>query len=484
MFSRRTAEYDKDIAEMYGTAGPSLKWAPNGDGSIYSLVKKYLHGYFPNALTNVIRSLFSQGEAGGMWLPGPDTCFTDTAGTTAAGVGDMVARTNDSSGNGNHATQATAAARPALGRTVEGGQRNLFTSTNFASGWSGFSFSSRVNSLADSAGGTEASEFTALDGAVRLRNSVTLVGGQDYRISGEWKRISGTPADHEFGLAGGGAPGFVRALTAGGTLLFPGTWNFRNALRESLGDGWERLSVTFTPDVTITTDTGIWFGGVTANAYRVRAGRLQIETGTARTDFQRVGASELDVTEVGKPELWYLAFDGIDDQLITGAIDYTATQQAYIAAGVRKNVNVGGVVLEHGVHGSGIDNGQLGLFAPITDHANFGGVVRDEATAISSSIYPVNTDYVVGLAADLDGATPAAMLSMTVNGQAMPGSLNGPAAAGRSFGNDSFSIGGRLTGGVHFNGKLYGLTSVSKGLNAIHKSTIDAFLAARSGVTL
>ena len=74
-----------------------------------------------NALAALIKALFGNDEAGGLWLPGPDTCFTDTAGTTAAGVGDTVARINDSSGNGNHATQATVAARPALGRTVEGG---------------------------------------------------------------------------------------------------------------------------------------------------------------------------------------------------------------------------------------------------------------------------------------------------------------------------------------------------------------------------
>lgn len=65
-------------------------------------------------------SLFASGEQGAWYEPSPTTCFTDTAGTTAAGVGDAVARINDSSGNGNHATQGTAAARPLLQQTAGG----------------------------------------------------------------------------------------------------------------------------------------------------------------------------------------------------------------------------------------------------------------------------------------------------------------------------------------------------------------------------
>jgi len=65
-------------------------------------------------------TLFAGGEGGVWYEPNPSTCFTDTAGTTAAGVGDAVARINDGSGNGNHATQPTAAARPILRQTAGG----------------------------------------------------------------------------------------------------------------------------------------------------------------------------------------------------------------------------------------------------------------------------------------------------------------------------------------------------------------------------
>jgi hypothetical protein len=71
-------------------------------------------------LAALIKALFGNDEGGGMWLPGPATCFTDVAGTTAAAENDTVARINDSSGNGNHATQSSADARPALKKTAGG----------------------------------------------------------------------------------------------------------------------------------------------------------------------------------------------------------------------------------------------------------------------------------------------------------------------------------------------------------------------------
>jgi hypothetical protein len=65
-------------------------------------------------------TLFSSGEEGLWYAPSPSTCFTDTPGTTPAGVGDAVAKMDDLSGNGYHATQGSAAARPILRQTGGG----------------------------------------------------------------------------------------------------------------------------------------------------------------------------------------------------------------------------------------------------------------------------------------------------------------------------------------------------------------------------
>ena len=66
----------------------------------------------PGGAVDPILALFANGEKGAYFAPSDTTCFTDTARTTAAGDGDTVAGMTDLSGNGNHATQLTAAARP------------------------------------------------------------------------------------------------------------------------------------------------------------------------------------------------------------------------------------------------------------------------------------------------------------------------------------------------------------------------------------
>jgi len=58
-------------------------------------------------------SLFANGEQGAFYLPEPQYLYQDSAGTTpVAADGDPVGLMLDKSGNGNHASQATAASRP------------------------------------------------------------------------------------------------------------------------------------------------------------------------------------------------------------------------------------------------------------------------------------------------------------------------------------------------------------------------------------
>jgi hypothetical protein len=62
-----------------------------------------------------IASLFAAGEQGGWYDPSDlSTLFSDSAGTTPAVVDGPVGKMLDKSGRGNHATQATTAAKPYL----------------------------------------------------------------------------------------------------------------------------------------------------------------------------------------------------------------------------------------------------------------------------------------------------------------------------------------------------------------------------------
>jgi hypothetical protein len=77
-------------------------------------------------------TLFALAEPG-VWYDPSDltTLFQDTAGTTpVTAPGDTVALMLDKSGRGNHATQATAAARPTYSIEPVGGRRNLLLATD------------------------------------------------------------------------------------------------------------------------------------------------------------------------------------------------------------------------------------------------------------------------------------------------------------------------------------------------------------------
>lgn len=64
--------------------------------------------------------LFAPGAAGALYEPRPGAVFQDAGGTIAARIGDPVGRLADGSGNGNHAVQAAAGARPVLRRDAGG----------------------------------------------------------------------------------------------------------------------------------------------------------------------------------------------------------------------------------------------------------------------------------------------------------------------------------------------------------------------------
>jgi hypothetical protein len=76
--------------------------------------------------------LFASSEVGVWYDPSDfDTMWKDTAGTTpVTAVDDLVARIDDKSGNGFHATQATEANRPVLKQDSNGNYYLLFDGTN------------------------------------------------------------------------------------------------------------------------------------------------------------------------------------------------------------------------------------------------------------------------------------------------------------------------------------------------------------------
>ena len=71
-------------------------------------------------LQSVLSANYGSNEDGGLWVADPSSCWTDTAGTAPASADDLVARIDDLSDNGRHATQGTAANQMRLKQEVGG----------------------------------------------------------------------------------------------------------------------------------------------------------------------------------------------------------------------------------------------------------------------------------------------------------------------------------------------------------------------------
>jgi hypothetical protein len=285
-------------------------------------------GFSPSAL-------FANGEVGVWYDPSPETTFTDTAGTTPATVGSDVARINDLSGNGHHATQATTAARPILARVPARGRANLLTRTeefdNGVWGVSGVTVTADAATAPD--GTTTAEKITpntsnvihyirqanaVVPGDVRTISVYAKAGGYDYL-----QIVGGTTnaGYANFELGGDGAVTASNDLTT--SIL-------------SVGNGWYRCTATqvsqdtagfgfqlFVQNTALAGRAATFAGDGTSGIFIWGA---QLEQSSTASAYQKV-VSTYDVTEAGQADNWYLFDDLVDD-----AINWTAPADDYSIA--------------------------------------------------------------------------------------------------------------------------------------------------------
>ena len=409
-------------------------------------------------------SLFAASEPG-FWFDPSDlsTLFQDTAGTVPVTVaGQSVARINDKSGRGNHATQSTSLSRPTLGRNPVGGTRNLLTYTEQFdnAAWSKQATTVAANSTTAPDGTVTADtlvESTANLGHVASR-AVTAITAL-YVFSVYLKKGSGSTAPNWLQLYTGGVSaqyasfnlgaGAVGSVAAGST-----------ATITSVGNGWYRCTLSFTPSLdgsvsvaiaftnnTDTTTRGLSYAGTATSDVFIWG--AQLETGSTATAYQKV-VSAFDVTEAGKADCWYLGFDGSDDFLVTPTIT-PGTDKAQAFAGVRKLSDAAtGTVIELSASGS---SGSISVFAPLSAAANyewrsFGtGVAR--ATSGNTFAAPI-TNVLTGIG---EISTDTAILR--VNGAQ---AATSPSDQGTgNYNNYPLYIGRRGDTAYPFNGRIYSL---------------------------
>jgi len=404
-------------------------------------------------------ALFASGEVG-VWYDPSDltTLFQDSAGTTpVTAPNQTVGLMLDKSGRGNHATQATSTQRPIYGINPIVGTRNLIVySEQFENAAWG-----KVEATATSNATTAPDGTNTADALIPSTSSVSshqtnqavsnLTVGPNYTFS-----VYAKPFGYNWvRLQHGGSFAFFNLSTG-----VVGTTGSASGTIASVGNGWYRCSL-IAPAATTTINPAIrpqtadnqfaaYAGDGTSGIYIWGA---QIELSSTVTAYQKV-VSQYEVTEAGVASASYLAFDGVDDGMVTGTIT-PATDKAQIFAGVRKLSDAArGVIVELGDQSVGI-NGIISLQTPAPSltgirFSSWGSIQASGVADVSTSFSAPITAILTGLG-DISGDVS----EISVNGL-----LRQTATADQGTGNYlayPLYIGRRGGTTLPFNGRIYSL---------------------------
>jgi hypothetical protein len=327
---------------------------------------------------------------------------------------------------GYHATQATAAKRPTYGIHPFGGRRNLLTySEDFSNAvWTKNSGAITTSLVAGPGGDVDATRitFTAtaqlvqqntgltgtvtatgriwIKGAVGeiIRLRLTSIGEVNVVLTGEWQEATGTATGNSNG-------GFAINTYGGATALVVDVW------------------------------------------------QPQLEQSATATAYQKV-TSQYVVTETGVPSVHYLRFDGVDDAMATPSIDFSASDEMSVFAGVRKLSDAATAFVFELSASIGTNNGAVYVAAPFATGVGgytFNSKGINQATASATSFTAPTTNILTGLG---DISTDTSLLR--VNGTQVATSATDQGTG--NYGNYPLYIGARAGTSIYFNGNLYGLT--------------------------
>lgn len=406
-------------------------------------------------------SLFAAGEKG-VWYDPSDysTLFQNAAGTTpVTAVEQPVGKILDKSGRGNHATQTTEGSRPILSARV-----NLLTHSNgfTSASWAKGANATLTATAAVSPDGsnnawlyqsTGASDFlynTASSLAAPFLATIHL----KYGGTGRWflVRAYGTGGANVWVDLLNGSVGTASAYSGVGTIITP--------TLTPLGDGWHRLQLGCSAGAThqyfqinsVTADLSTVQSN--GSAYIYGADLRVTNDGIGVPAYQRIAAAT-DYDTTGFP--LYLRFDGTDDSLATGSIDFTGTDKMTVSLGFRRLDTTldNFVVLELST--------TMGTNPGAFNHYMYGSLIRYGLGGTGTDVYDASPysppiTLVSVCSYDFAGATIAQEVMPRLNA-AVP-TLNaasaGPAGAG-NFGNYPIYIGARASASNWFKGRIYSL---------------------------
>jgi len=216
---------------------------------------------------------------------------------------------------------------------------------------------------------------------------------------------------------------------------------------------------------------------VTASGQPV--GKMLDKSGNGNHAVQATPAKRPTYTE-GSGLAW-LAFEGVDDAMATAAIDFTGTDQMSVFAGVRKLSDAAtGVMAEISADATDSD-GTFAMYNSSNSTVNGAGFFS-KGTAIAGAfvtvgLVPPANAALTGLG-DISGDSSI----IRINGIRGEIALQGQGA--RNYGNHVLNIGSRNQASLFFKGNLYGLIIAGKMASTDEIASTEAYIAAKTGVTL
>ena len=419
------------------------------------------------ALTDAqkIAALFANSEPGAWYDPADlSTLFQDSAFTVpVTAVEQPVGGILDLSGRGNHASMATTTKRPAYSRRV-----NLFTSSedfsNAKWGTGGVSVSDNAT-LAPN--GTLTADKIIADAVSsshqRVRN-VNLTAGSSYLMTFRVKIAEVRYVALRFFSGGAWASNYIAYFdlllgtvkSTFGAGVIPSISSVENGFVEI---GLQRIadSTGFgTCGILLSADgIGTTYSGNDADGVYMWGADIRLMS-DAHLPYQRVNTSDdYDADPAKFPA--YLRFDGVDDALQTGNIDFTSTDKMTVWAGVTTLGVVDQMrIVELGVNAT--STAGFGVFGAIATSAQIRGELFGTSRGVvdSPSVgYPSNAN--VAAQFDIGATSLLDEIKIRRGGIAV---ANYPIFGGSGTGNFPNSpvfIGARAAVNNYFNGRLYGL---------------------------
>ena len=205
-------------------------------------------------------------------------------------------------------------------------------------------------------------------------------------------------------------------------------------------------------------------------------GRVLDKSGRGNHATQSTSAKRPILQQNATTGAYYLAFDGVDDCLVTGNVDFSGSSKLSLFTGLRKNNDNTAIVVELSQTSGYSTPGAFYLVSGYDIGTNGYTVAANNSYVAQITNVPAPDIAVLSLAFDKSTKTSK------IRRNAVAGT-NGSTST-ENFGNFPVFIGARNQWSLYFNGNLYSLIGISRLATPTEITNAENAIAKNVGVTL